>query len=289
MRPGLLFAVLALATQAMAEAPATSLRPPPKGDVIAQPLRPQPRPEGATPNLHQTLGQHLRGAGIPGFIPEDVVGTLSRASAFAGVSAQAVGLSRLPVLRPNSLVRRVMSQREARRKGAICGDPAIQGEPVGFVPGRIRGCGIEDAVKVHSVSGVALSQSAMLDCTTAKALKRWVNKGVKPAVGRLGGGAAGMRVAAHYACRTRNNVPGAKVSEHGRGHAIDISGVFLANGDEISVLRDWHSGPKGRALRRLHKSGCGIFGTTLGPGSDGYHEDHLHYDTARHRGGPYCR
>jgi hypothetical protein len=27
----------------------------------------------------------------------------------------------------------------------------------------------------------------------------------------------------------------------------------------------------------------------LGPGSDGFHEDHLHYDVARHGGGAYCR
>ena len=34
---------------------------------------------------------------------------------------------------------------------------------------------------------------------------------------------------------------------------------------------------------------AGIFGTTLGPGSDGYHEDHMHFDTAHQRGGAYCR
>ncbi len=270
MRLGLTLVVLALAGQAMAEAPVSSLRPPHKAQV-----------DGA--QVQAELGARLKSAGIAGLAPK------APAMAFAGASPQAVGLSRLPALRPDSLVHRVMSQREARRKGAVCGDPAIQGEPVGFVPGRIQGCGIEDAVKVRSVSGVMLSQQAMLDCTTAKALKRWVDKGVKPSVGRLGGGAAGLRVAAHYSCRSRNNVPGAKVSEHGKGHAIDISGIFLANGDEISVLQDWHSGREGRALRRLHKAGCGIFGTTLGPGSDGYHEDHLHYDTARHRGGAYCR
>ena len=42
-------------------------------------------------------------------------------------------------------------------------------------------------------------------------------------------------------------------------------------------------------LRRLHEAGCGPFGTTLGPGSDGLHEDHLHYDIDRHGGSPYCR
>jgi hypothetical protein len=39
----------------------------------------------------------------------------------------------------------------------------------------------------------------------------------------------------------------------------------------------------------MHRAACGRFGTTLGPGSDGMHEDHLHFDTARHANGPYCR
>ena len=42
-----------------------------------------------------------------------------------------------------------------------------------------------------------------------------------------------------------------------------------------------------RTLRRVHSGACGIFGTTLGPGSDGYHEDHLYFDTAASRNGPH--
>ena len=44
-----------------------------------------------------------------------------------------------------------------------------------------------------------------------------------------------------------------------------------------------------KAIRKAQKAACGIFGTTLGPGSDGYHEDHLHFDTASYRNGSYCR
>ena len=44
-----------------------------------------------------------------------------------------------------------------------------------------------------------------------------------------------------------------------------------------------------KTLRPAHKAACGVFGTTLGPGSDGYHEDHMHFDTAAHRNGSYCR
>lgn len=174
-------------------------------------------------------------------------------------------------------------------RGAVCGDPAIQGLSVGRVPGKIRGCGLDNAVRISAISGVALSQQSVMDCRTAKTLKSWINGGMKPAVGKQGGGVVRLQVAAHYACRTRNSRKGAKISEHGKGRAIDISAFTLHDGSEISVLRHWGSGKKGRILKKMHRSACGKFGTVLGPNSDRHHRDHFHFDTARHRGGSYCR
>jgi hypothetical protein len=94
---------------------------------------------------------------------------------------------------------------------------------------------------------------------------------------------------AHYACRTRNSVKGAKISEHGRGRAIDIAAFQLRNGSEISVLKHWGQGGNGKALSKIHRAACGPFGTVLGPKSDRHHRDHFHFDTARYRSGPYCR
>lgn len=177
----------------------------------------------------------------------------------------------------------------ARRQGAVCGDLAIQGEAIGKVPGRIRGCGVPDAVRVRSVSGVALSQTSVMDCTTANALKTWLDTSAKPALARKGGGLQSLRVAAHYACRTRNNQKGAKISEHGKGRAIDISGFRLADGSEVTVLRGWNARGTSKALRRMHREACGPFGTVLGPNADRFHRDHFHFDTARYRSGSYCR
>ncbi len=194
-----------------------------------------------------------------------------------------------PSLRPRAIEEKAMARRRARARGAVCGDPDIQGEAVGGVPGRISGCGIREAVRIREISGVTLSQKALMDCGTAKALNRWVNRSAKPAFRGTGGGLVRLRVAAHYACRTRNNQPGARISEHGKGRAIDISGFVLANGREVTVLRGWGSGGDGRRLRRIHKEACGPFGTVLGPNSDRFHRDHFHFDTARYRSGPYCR
>ncbi|MDG1449086.1 MAG: extensin family protein [Ascidiaceihabitans sp.] len=68
-----------------------------------------------------------------------------------------------------------MVQKNKRLKGAVYGDPDIQSEMVGRVPGKLNGCGL-----------------------------------------------SGRKVAAHYSYRTRKNKAGAKISEHGKGRAIDI-------------------------------------------------------------------
>ncbi|MGK7753732.1 MULTISPECIES: extensin-like domain-containing protein [unclassified Roseovarius] len=173
-------------------------------------------------------------------------------------------------------------------RGAVCGDPSIQGVVVGDVPGS-GACGIANAVEVDAVGGVLLSQPATMNCRTAQTLNAWVKNDMKPIVGDTGGGVVSLKVAAHYVCRTRNHKRGARLSEHSKGNAIDISAFRLRDGTDISVLNDWGTGKRGKILRQLHSSACGPFGTVLGPGSDGYHNDHFHFDTAEHRNGSYCR
>lgn len=202
-------------------------------------------------------------------------------------SPLAVANSLHPFVRPAAIVQRAEEARLARLRGQVCGDPAIQGEVVGHVDGR-GSCGIENAVRVRSVSGVRLSTSALMDCNTAAALKTWVDRGVKPAVAGLGG-VSSLRVVAHYACRNRNNAANGRLSEHAFGHAIDIAGIGLQTGGEITLLTDWGSGAKGRALREMWRAACGPFGTVLGPESNRFHRDHFHFDTAKYRSGSYCR
>jgi len=174
-------------------------------------------------------------------------------------------------------------------RGAVCGTPAIQGVVVGKVPGP-GGCGIANAVEVDAVGGVLLSQPSLMKCETAQTLNTWVQEDMKPIVGTKGGGVKSLKVAAHYACRTRNHRRGGRLSEHAKGNAIDISAFRLADGTELSVLQDWRAGnSKSKTLRRLHASACGPFGTVLGPESDRFHQAHFHLDIANHRNGPYCR
>lgn len=165
----------------------------------------------------------------------------------------------------------------------LCGIPGLVAEPAPRIPARHEGCGLTDGVRVHAVAGLRLSQPATLNCETARALHLWVSRAVKPAVGKRGGGVVGLQVAASYACRPRNNRKGARISEHGRGAAIDISGLIMRSGRTVTVLQGWGNGEAGRVLAQIRRAACGPFTTVLGPGSDRYHRDHFHLDTAQRR------
>ena len=115
---------------------------------------------------------------------------------------------------------------------------------------------------------------------------------MQPAAARaFGEPVASVDVAASYDCRPRNGSRGAKLSEHGHGNAIDISGFTLTSGRKVTVARGWYGGANERAfLREVHDKACGRFSTVLGPASDAYHRDHIHLDIeARRSGKPFCQ
>ena len=148
-------------------------------------------------------------------------------------------------------------------------------------------CGVDDVVRLEAVvlrdkSRVALTPPAIVRCTFAEAIVQWVREDVAPAVRPLGAPLRGLDNYAAYDCRGRNRIVGAKLSEHGKANAIDIRSVKLANGTLVGP-----TDPNvGKDLRLgLRKSTCARFTTVLGPGSDGYHEDHLHVDLAERTGG----
>lgn len=171
--------------------------------------------------------------------------------------------------------------------GDVSDRPGLNAEKLGTVSGP-GACGVPDAVRLTSAAGVRLSQPATLTGTAALRLDNWLRNHAVPVIGNKGGGLVQIRVASHYACRTRNSRPGARLSEHARGRAIDISAFILADGTRITILDDWNGG-NGRLLRQLHSSACGPFGTVLGPNSDAHHRDHFHFDIADYRSGSYCR
>jgi hypothetical protein len=144
-------------------------------------------------------------------------------------------------------------------------------------------CGATDAVLLEAIlmpnrQRVALTPPATLRCTMAEAVADWVREDVGAAAGDLGASLNAIENYDSYECRGRNRVRGAKLSEHGRANALDIRALKLTTGKSL-VLTD---GAVSREFReRLRQSACMRFKTVLGPGSDGYHETHIHVDLAQ--------
>ncbi len=126
----------------------------------------------------------------------------------------------------------------------------------------------------------------MLRCSMAAALADWIRDDVAPSVSALGATLRSVDNFGDYECRGRNRIAGAKLSEHGKGNAIDIRGFALDNGRTVKLTDVTVSVDFRTALRT---SACARFTTVLGPGSDGFHNNHIHLDLAeRHNGYRIC-
>lgn len=151
-------------------------------------------------------------------------------------------------------------------------------------------CGMTAPVEVAALDGgaVDINGEAVVNCSMAEAFATFMDGTVGPIADRLlKAPVTGIRVAAGYNCRSRNNIPGAQLSEHATGNAIDIA-AFEVEGLWITVGKA--EGEDGEFLAAVRKAACGPFKTVLGPGSDAYHGDHFHLDLAHRRNGSeYCR
>ncbi|MFN5041698.1 extensin family protein [Bradyrhizobium sp.] len=147
------------------------------------------------------------------------------------------------------------------------------------------GCGGEDLVRLEAIvlpdkRKVAVKPAAILRCKMAAAVADWVRTDIAPLAQRLGGGISNLDNFDSFECRGRNRIVGAQLSEHGRANALDVRAFGLANGKSISLTD--RSVPRDLRETVLH-SVCARFSTVLGPGSDWYHEDHIHLDLAERR------
>ena len=155
-----------------------------------------------------------------------------------------------------------------------------------------NGCKIPNPWRMTSVAGVELSQPATINCSVAQPLADWIDNIVQPAANdAFGERVTVVNVAASYSCRPRNNKRGARMSEHGFGNAIDISGFTLESGRKISVEGSWIKPSDEKSfLGAVREEACGVFKTVLGPGSDRHHNDHFHLDLATRKSGrAYCK
>ena len=85
-------------------------------------------------------------------------------------------------------------------------------------------------VTVSTAGGIELMPKTLIDCATAATLAAWLQDTVAPkAEAMLGAKLTAIRVLDGYDCRTVDNIPGANVSLHARGKAIDIGAFKVGN------------------------------------------------------------
>ncbi|MBR0709781.1 extensin family protein [Bradyrhizobium liaoningense] len=152
----------------------------------------------------------------------------------------------------------------------------------------IRGpgaCGGEDLVRLEAIvlpdkRKVTVKPAAILRCTMASAIADWVRKDMVPLAASLGTTISDLDNFDSFECRGRNRIVGAMLSEHGKANALDVRAIKLANGQSIGLTdRSMSRDVRERVLHSV----CARFSTVLGPGSDWYHEDHIHLDLAQRR------
>ena len=153
-------------------------------------------------------------------------------------------------------------------------------------------CGGEDLVRLEAVvlpdkRRVTVKPAAIMRCTMASAIADWIRIDMAPLALSLGSVVSDLDNFDSFECRGRNGIAGAQLSEHGHANALDVRALKLANGQSISFT----DRTVAREVREniLH-SVCARFSTVLGPGADGYHEDHIHLDLMqRHNNYKICQ
>jgi hypothetical protein len=163
-------------------------------------------------------------------------------------------------------------------------------------------CGVEHPLRVSALGESALmsfagetaaarpigvAPAATLACPLVSALDRFVSDSVQPAATRwFGQPVVSIKQISAYSCRGMNDVPGARISEHAFGNALDIAAFTLADGRTITVKDGWHGTPAEQGfMHDVQEAACGLFATVLAPGSNAYHEDHMHLDLMRRPSG----
>ena len=134
---------------------------------------------------------------------------------------------------------------------------------------------------------IEVKPAATLACPIVSALDRWFANAVQPAARKwFNQPVVEVKQISAYSCRGMNGQPGANISEHAFGNALDIAAFVLADGHRITVKGGWNGSPEEQGfLRDVQASACDQFTTVLAPGSNQFHYDHIHVDLMRRASG----
>ena len=189
----------------------------------------------------------------------------------------------------------------------LCLD-ALERSGMGFdvLPDRVTGpgCGFENAVRLRT-AGVRFGALLPLSCPMALSFAMWERHALQPAAqARMQQRVVAIDQIGSYACRNINTGEGrfksrmasgsGSRSRHATADALDVTGFTLADGQRISVLKNWQSksdsqdaaakrDAKALLLTDLHAGACKYFKGVLGPDYNAVHKDHFHFETGGYR------
>lgn len=155
--------------------------------------------------------------------------------------------------------------------------------------GGAGGCGIAAPLLISAFGAVKVNPPAKLNCNLALATYKWLTDKAQPVARKnFGSAIVSMRQLSSFSCRSRRGSGTSRISEHSFGNALDVGSFTLANGQKISLLKDWSTtgaffgiGKKANFLFDVHKAACASFATVLSPRYNKAHANHFHMDMGR--------
>ena len=178
-------------------------------------------------------------------------------------------------------------QEDAATCLAKLADGGAVAEPVPAPPAPLPDCSSKTPVKIsviHLTSGASidLPGKPILNCEFALVFTDYARNLLAPlGASMLGSPVTSLDTGTSYECRPRNHVAGAKTSAHGKGIAIDVGAIVLADHRRVGIAHQADAAET-LFLRTMRHAACGWFTTVLGPGSDPSHAEHLHFDIEHH-------
>lgn len=240
------------------------------GGVLAQAPLPPHRP-------HDAIAPESHGSAVDLDIPVPPPRPTELTAPAMPPATQAV-TQPTPQPLPPVVMPRVASQKDTEVCQALLDSGVVQARRLAPIGGNGE-CGIEAPIALEAVvladkRAIKLEPAPTIRCDLAAVVARWVTEDVAPALAAQNLTLERIVNADSYSCRSRNHVTGAKLSEHALGNAIDIDSFVVAPSRRISLTSP-EAMPFAATIRA---SACARFTTILGPGSDGYHNNHIHLD-----------
>ncbi len=161
-------------------------------------------------------------------------------------------------------------------------------------PGQDPACSVVEPVVVEALTSgaeserrrIVLQPPVTLSCAMATSVAHWLETSVQPlAKGYFARDLTALRVGGGHECRRRNRATNGPLSEHSTGRALDIFAFVVGDGKgDGNIIVEKPDGVRQQSfLTAIRQSACGAFMTSLGPGSDAAHANHLHVDTQPRR------